>query len=336
MTAPRVLLAAALLLAGSLPARAQDPGPAPAAPAAPAAPDAGRLREARARWDRLPAEEKARLRAAFEAWRALPQERRDEIRRRFERLGGREGAALAARRLEAVRRASPEHLDRLRVQAALVGRLFERVVEDLPARAAERWAALPPEARRKARERFARTVVAFAREAAVRRHATPEERAALEGDDAAARRAAVASLRRRIREEALAPHRAALEALPPEERRAREVRLLEEPIWAAARDRHAEIRAAFARVLLEEPGAGNGDRRPAREFREAFERQFGVLPEALGVPWAVRALLHELRARDAAARESFLAEARPELRRIAALPLPERDAALRRLLEGLR
>jgi hypothetical protein len=333
-------LALASFAAAAPVALAQDGPPAPAAAAAPDD-EAGRdrperLRLARERWDRMSPGERARVLRNFERWRALPQERRDEMRRRFEGLGGREGTALLRSQVED---ASPERLARLRMQSDAVRRLEERLVEGLPSEAAERFAALPEEDRERWRRRFARRLLEAGREDLVRRHATEEERRALEGADPAARRAALAALLLRTREQVLAPHRDALDALPVPERRRREFVLMEERFREGVARRVEEERASFLKALLRPDGPKaepppNGRPR-LEELRERFEREFGVRPEAVGARWA-RPLAHAARALPPDHREAFVARVRPELLRIAALPEGERDAAMRALLRSLR
>jgi hypothetical protein len=298
-------------------------------------------------------EEKDRVRARFEQWGKLTQEQRDELRRRLEDMGGREGAAVVRRRMEVIRRASPERLQRMRVQFLVIGAVWQRFLGQLQPPVSDRWNALPAPARERLARRFARGFVEMGREAVVRKYATEDERKALEGTDPPAKRAALESMKRRIREAVVAPHKEELEKLPPEERRVREVRLLETHFWACAQEglpeKLPQFRAAFEKALAEGPPAGG---RPGREgpgipgqgpegpgralVRGWFLREFGVSPEDLGAPWAGKALVRALRLRTPADQPAFLQAVRPELRRIAALPLPQREEELKSLLEGLK
>jgi hypothetical protein len=74
------------------------------------------------------------------------------------------------------------------------------------------------------------------------------------------------------------------------------------------------------------------------EHRDRFQGDFGVPPDALGSPWP-RILLATARCfapEDRADRAAWFEALRPEVRRIAALPGPERAPALRALVERLR
>ena len=308
-----IAFALALLAAFPSPARAQE-----------GADRAERLRLARERWAKMEPEDRSRVLRNFEKWRRLSPDRREELRRRFDGLGGRDGAALLRERMK---EAPPERLALLRMQAEAVRRLEERLVEGLPADAAARFAALPEEERERCRRRFARRLLEVGREDMVRRHATEEERRALDGEDPAARRAALQAVLRRTREEVLAPHREDIAKLPEGERRRREFLLMEERFRQGVARRFEEERAALLKAFFRGavPGPGRG----------LFEREFGVRPEAVGARWA-RPLAHAARALPPEEREAWLGRVRPELLRIAALPEAERDAAMRTLLRSLR
>jgi hypothetical protein len=317
-----LLLAAAALLALSIPALAQET----------AVPD--RLRGARERWEKMSAEERAAVLGRFEKWRRLPADKREDLRRRFDEIGGREGVALMRRRMEELRRDSPEQISKMRLQAAVLERLWTRFSETLPPKVAERVAALPPQARERMRRRFSKAVVAAGREALNRRYATEAERAAIEGTDAEARAGALASIKARIREEVLSSRREELAALDPAERRVREARLLAENYWTCAREafreKLPEVRASLEKALEEKAGNGHGS------GKDWFFREFGITQEELGVRWAARPLRMALLARRPETRAAFLASVRPELRRIASLPAGEREEALKAFLETIR
>jgi len=337
----RRLLPSALVLAAAaacaLPADAQE--------AAPADGEGTRLREARARWERLGPEERARVLRNFESWKDLPPERRQALRRRFESLGGADGAEALREKVAETRRVAPERLARVRLQAEAVRRLEARLVEGLAPEAAERYRALPEAEKAEWRHWFARRLLRLGRDEVLRRHATEEEARAARGPDAEARRRALHEVLGRARAEALEPHRDALEGLPPAERRRREFRLMEERFWEGVRAGVERERAEFLRSLLRgrdgrdrsPPGAGGG-RSIAEEARERFARDFGVAPDAVGARWA-RVLVATARLvapTDRTEREAWFEGLRPALARTAALPPAERDAALRELLRDLR
>jgi hypothetical protein len=326
---------AAAALASPLPARAAPQDPAAPAPDPPASDATERLRLARERWTRLTPEERQAVLRRYEEFRRLPADKRDALRKRLDEMGGREGAALVRRRLRDLRARSPEQVERLRMQAEALRRIEERLGEDLPPRAEERLRSLTPEVRDRMRRRFADRVLAIGREAAQRKYATDEERAAMAAADPVQRKEAIQSFRRRARDQVLAPHRDELAALPPEERRRREFALLEKEFWSGVREQFAEVRAAFLRTALE-PGPSNGRQAPpSPEAKERFAREFGVPQESLPW-WAPRSLRRAAVLTPPAERDAFLQKVRPELRRIADLPAAEREAALRALLEPLR
>jgi len=83
---------------------------------------------------------------------------------------------------------------------------------------------------------------------------------------------------------------------------------------------------------------GAGGKLASDEARERFARDFGVTVESVGPRWA-RVLVATARCTapaDDAEREAWLARLRPALANAAALPPPERDAALRALVRDLR
>ncbi len=358
----RVLLALAAVAGCGAPARAQDPAPpAPVAVPAPVqvAPGQGpqaapvdaeraeRIRLAKVRWAAMSPDERERARRRFEQWKALSPEQREDMRRRLEEMGGREGAQVVRRRMEDLRKKSPEQIQRMRLQRLIIGGVWQRFLDQLRPPVSDQWAALPAPAKERLARKFARGFVEMGREAVVRKFATEEERTAIEGQDAPARRAALASMKKRIREQVLAPHRDEMEKLPPEERRAREVRLLEEHFWACAQeglpDRLPQFRAAFEKALTENPGAGGraghegvNPEGLGRFLRTRFQREFGLPPEDLGAPWATFALVRALRLRAPQDQPAFLEAVRPELRRIAALPAERREEELKALLERLK
>ncbi len=374
----RVLLAAAAVAACVAAVAAQDsvppalrqpapgaPAPAPVqgtqnpslprgpAPADAPADRAERIRRARERWAAMSADEKERARRRFEQWKALTPDQREEMRRRLDEMGGREGAAVVRNRMEELRRKSPEQIQRMRFQRLIIGGAWQRFLDQLRPPVSDQWTALPAPAKERLARRFERGFVELGKEAVVRRYATEEEKTALEGQDPQAKRAALASMKKRIRDEVLAPRREELEKIPAEERRVREVRLLAEHFWACAQEglpeKLPQFRADFEKALAETPPAGprSGHEGPVREgpgaegpagrlARAWFQRDFGVLPEDLGVPWAGKALVRALRLRPLQDRPAFLQAVRPELRRIAALPLPRREEELRALLERLK
>jgi hypothetical protein len=326
----RVLAAAALVAAAGprcAAAPAQDapaarPAQAQAAPAG-AASRAERLRAARERWGRMSPEERKRIRDRFEAWSRLPAERQKELRRHLDDLGGSEGAEAMRNQ---IRRASPEQLRRMRVADAEIRRQWTLAVEGLPPRIAERLRTSPPEVQEWRGRQFAKACVALCRDALVGRYATPDERKAVEGSDRAAKRAALEALRRRMQDEVLAPRREELAALPEDERRALAARLVEEHAWHVLREARPDRVRRLQEII---------EGREARPVREWFQRDFGVTEEGLGVPWAGKALMLAANPyrRDRAA---LLETLRPELRRIAGLPVAERGPALRALLERVR
>jgi hypothetical protein len=334
----RLLLAAALAAGGAAPALAQDaPAPVPVTGTQDAAGPRGngdreqRLRRARERWEAMTPGERDEVRRRFEKWKGMAPEEREALRRRLEDLGGRRGAEDARRRLRDLKASDPEHHQRLRVQVAVLGGIWRRFLERLPPEQRARWDALPAETQDRVRAQVLRRFAAAAREIAMETLATPEERAALSSGDEAVRRATMERIRLRFRDAALGPHRAELEALPPEERRVREVRLLEEHRLSFLEDslpeRLPRLREAFLRALRE-PGA--------RDRRAGFEAAFGVDAEDLGSPRAARRLGIALAARPPADRDEFLGAVRPELRRIVALPATEREAAVHALLDRMR
>ena len=332
----RILLAAAAAGLLATAALAQD-APPPQGPARGAQGAAGqeaespearaeRLRRAKERWERMSPAEREKMRRRFEEWQRLPPEKREELRRRLESLGGREGAEVFRRRIEDARSRSPEQLERMRFQAEAMRRIEERLLDDLPPRAAERLRAMPPWERERIRKRFTGKILALGREEALKRHGTPEEIAAVRGSDPKARGEALRTFQARMREAVLGPRRAYLGRLPPPERRAREAHLLEEDFWKGVGARLQDVRAGFHRALSEPggpavPGGRNGPDPGGRGG-----------PEQRAVPALGRAVHLVPKER----REEVLAAVRPELRRIAGLPLPEREAALKALLERIR
>ncbi|HEU4395778.1 MAG TPA: DUF3106 domain-containing protein [Planctomycetota bacterium] len=338
----RPALALAALAALAPLARAQD---AAAGPDAVAVPDAkNRLREARARWDCLGPEERARVLRNFEAWKGLPSERRASLRRRFETLGGADGAAVLREKVEQARKDSPERLARLRLQAEAVRRIEEHLVDGLAPDAAERYRALPEDERAEWRRWFARRLLRLGREEVLRRHATEAEALAARGPDAEARRRALHDVLLRARADVLEPHRAELEGLSASDRRRREFVLMEERFWQGVREGVERVRADFLKSLLRAPGGreprngGAGAKLASDEARERFAREFGVTAESVGPRWA-RVLVATARftaPADGAEREAWLARLRPALAAAAALPPPERDAALRAIVRDLR
>jgi hypothetical protein len=290
---------------------------------------AERLRAAKERWNRMSPEERKRIKERFEEWRRLPEERQKELRRQFDDLGGREGAEQIRTQ---IRRTPPAHLARMRTADAEIRRMWKLAVESLPPKARDRLDSAPPEVQEWRRRQFAKACVAHCREALVERHATPEERKAVEGQDRAAKRAAHESLRRRVMDEVLAPHREALAGLPEDERRARAARLFDEHAWRVFRESRPDRVRRLGAVLEARDGRPP---REGRQGREWFQRDFGVSEEELGVRWAPKVLMlaADPYRRDRAA---VLEALRPELKRIAGLPLPERGPALRAALERVR
>lgn len=295
---------------------------------------AERLRAAKERWDRMSPEERKRIKDRFEEWRRLPEERQKEIRRQFDDLGGREGAEEIRTQIS---RTPKANLARMRTADAEIRRMWKLAVESLPQKARDRLGSAPPEVQEWRRRQFAKACVAHCREALVEKHATPEERKAVEGQDRAAKRAANESLRRRVMDEVLAPHREALAGLPEDERRARAARLFEEHAWRVFRESRPDRVRRLGEVLEARDGRPPREGRPGegRPGREWFQRDFGVSEEELGVRWAPKVLMlaADPYRRDRAA---VLEVLRPELKRIAGLPLPERGPALRALLERVR
>ena len=333
-----VLAGSALLMAAPR-ATSQDapppaPGPPPPPPPPPAPPPpepeaarAERLARARARWESLSPGERDRLLRAYEEWKRFSEEKREALRRRLDDVGGREGAGLVGSRLEEMRRKAPERLARMRMQSQTLERLVERVEKGAPERARKALEALSPEARERVRHRLGHALLSLGREATLQRHATEEEKEALRTGTPERRNETSKAVLRRASEAVLAPRREELAALPEAERRVRRAALLEEAFWNGVRERGEEIRGALGRVL-QDPAHGNG-RRPSPELRERFTRSFGVSPEDLGNPRAVRALVHAASLVPEAEREAFLAGVRRELQRIRALPEPDRDPARR-------
>jgi hypothetical protein len=326
----RILLAAAALALGCATASAQE-APAPVEPAPVEKPDrAERIRRARERWAALSPEERESLRRRYEKWRSLPSEEKDDLRRRFDSIGGREGADVVRRRMADLHRNSPEEIERIRGQAAALDRFWARFAEKLPPKAAERFAALSPEAKEQVRRRVSRAYLAAGREAVLARFATDGERAAIGGTDPEARRAALAAVTARRREEVLRGRKEELEKLPAAERRVAAIRMLEEQFWAGAREKVRDRQDLIEAALEKGPGE------KASGERNWFEREFGITPEALGGRRAAKPLLFALHARAPRSRPAFLAEVRPELQRIAALPLEQREEALKALLDRIR
>ncbi len=315
---------------GGAPAKA--PAVAPGKAADSPASRVERLRRARERWAKMLPEQRDRIRRRFEEWQRLPDERREVLRRRLEELGGPEGVGLAHRKLEDLRSRAPEHVARMRQQAENLQRLEARLVEGLPPPGRARYDRLSPEERERVRFRLGRALLEMGREQMLRAHASEEERRAIRDGAPEEARAARKAVYARLQQEVLEPHRRALEALPQEERRARKANLIEESFWRRVREeRGGDIRAAFLR-FLQENGAGAG--RLLAMGKERFRTDFGVAPDELGDAPSARALLLAAFAVPPDRRDAFLAEIRPEVRRIVdTVPLDRRAAELRALLE---
>lgn len=328
------VLAAALGCAVHAPVAAPQEAPKAPARADDPASRAERLRRAQVRWAKMTPEQRERIRGRFEDWQRLPAEKREILRRRFEELGP-EGVGLAHRRLEELRRNSPEHLARMRQKAENLRRLEGGLVEELRPLVRARYERMTAEDRERVRLQLGRALLEMGREQMLRAHATEEERRALREGTPEERRAAQKAVFARVHREVLEPHRRDLEALSPDQRRARKADLLEAALWRRVREeRVADIRAAFLK-FVQENGAAAG--RLQAEKGDRFRKAFGVGPDEVGDGPAARALMIAAFAEPPERREAFLERLRPEIRRIVAgVPAERRGDEIRALLERMR
>jgi hypothetical protein len=287
------------------------------------------LEQARRRWDSLPAEKRERLLQTFRRFQEMPVEKRDLLRERFRRMGGREGVDGLRRTMENIRERAPEKVDALRRQGERLRDLEARVRDSLPADLKQRIGTLPPSDRDHLRRRLLHTTTDAVRRTLIDRHATPEERIALEGDDEPARTNALRAVFTRAREAAMAGHRERLAGLSVEERRVESDRLFLDYAWDTLRPSAGEIRGVVEKALQQSPADRD------REHAERVGRRLGLRPDAIGVPGGAKRVLGTLLLIPAERRGEAKIAVQRGIEEIAALPEPRRREALESLLRRL-